>query len=123
MFEKSLQVLEQVKATVRWMSLEPLSWDVAPLMSGHPLQWAVIGAASRGRTFYQPKSEWVADLLHIFDGGGTPVYMKSNLEWKPRRIDFPKQKKGGDEMTLPILSQKEQSRSVCGREIRSRQGR
>ena len=93
MFEKSLQVLEQVKATVRWMSLEPLSWDVAPLMSGHPLQWAVVGAASRGRTFYQPKPEWVSDLLHIFDGGGTPMYMKSNLAWEPRRTDFPKHKK------------------------------
>jgi protein gp37 len=89
MFEKSLDVLAQVNVPVRWMSLEPLSWDVAPLMQDHPLQWAVIGAASRGRIFYQPKQNWVSDLLNVFDGSGTPVFMKSNLAWTPRRMDMP----------------------------------
>lgn len=71
------------------MSIEPLSWDVAPLLQDHPLRWVIIGAASRGREYYQPDPSHVQNLLNLFDETGTPVFFKGNLKWNPRREDFP----------------------------------
>jgi protein gp37 len=95
-----LRHMANVNASVRWISLEPLWFDVAPILRqwienglSLPLDWAVIGAASNGRKYYQPKSEWVQRLLDLFDWQGIPVFMKGNLDWgKPsrdRRKDFP----------------------------------
>lgn len=91
MVQRQLEVLKQVNVPVRWMSIEPLSFDIAPLLQDANLQWAVIGAASRGRTTYQPKAEWVESLLYTLDQQGTAVFFKGNLDW-PRylwREEFP----------------------------------
>lgn len=92
----ALTVLSRVRAhgIVTWMSCEPLSFDVARMLGQWewrneplPLDWIVIGAASSGKTYYQPEPSWVADLLSMTDD--IPVYMKSNLDWNPRREEFP----------------------------------
>lgn len=94
MLHKILDTLAQVKAPVRWMSIEPLSWDVADIFAQHaPLQWAVIGAATNGPKVYQPDPDHVARLLEVFDRQGVPVFFKGNL-WgnpsaKPWREYFP----------------------------------
>lgn len=89
---KALEVLRDVKrisgCTV-WMSLEPVSWDLAPHMQEHGLDWVVIGAASDGRRYYQPDANHIRNLLDLFDRTGTPVFFKGNLSWQPRREDFP----------------------------------
>ena len=88
---KSLDALRFVSdyIPVVGMSIEPLSWDVAPLLEDHPLKWVIIGAASRGREYYQPNPTHVQNLLTLFDKTGTPVFFKGNLKWEPRREDFP----------------------------------
>jgi hypothetical protein len=73
------------------LSFEPLSWDVAPVVARYPnaLRWAVIGAASRGRQYYQPAPEHVARLLAVLDEQQLPVFFKGNLDWTPWREEYP----------------------------------
>ncbi len=89
MVERQLEVLARVRVPVRWMSIEPLSFDIAPLLKDSPLEWAVIGAASNGAKTYQPEAAWVQDLLSVLDGQSTPVFFKGNLNWTPHREAFP----------------------------------
>lgn len=90
--------LSEVKASVRWVSIEPLFWDVGEAMWQYvsavgalPIEWAVIGAASVRRRKSQPESRWVQRLLGLFDELRIPVYFKSNLVWAFGRYrrDFP----------------------------------
>lgn len=96
MMIKILSSLEQVNARVKWMSIEPLSFDVVPMLetSNHPLNWIVIGAATNGRTVYQPNRLHVTRLLRYCADHAIPVFYKGNLkgnagigEW---REEFPK---------------------------------
>lgn len=89
MLKRSLDVLKQVKVPVRWMSIEPLSFDIAPLLEESNLQWAVIGAASNGAKTYQPRREWVENVLNVLDAQGTKVFFKGNLEWNEWREEMP----------------------------------
>jgi protein gp37 len=91
-----LKHMKEIKATVRFMSIEPLWFDVAPvfeawLESGErlPFEWVIIGAASNGRSVFQPKTEWTARLLQVFDAEKVPVFFKGNLEWHLMRSEFP----------------------------------
>lgn len=77
------------KSNVLWMSLEPLSFDVAPYVRFDLLDWIVIGAASNGRTKYQPDPVHVQNVLDVADSHNIPVFFKGNLEWGPRREFFP----------------------------------
>jgi protein gp37 len=92
MVERQLEVLAQLRVPVRWMSIEPLSFDIAPLLKDAPLEWAVIGAATNGTRTYQPQREWVENLLAVLDAQGTKVFFKGNLEWDESawREDFPR---------------------------------
>jgi protein gp37 len=88
-----LEVLREVDVPVRWMSIEPLSFDIAPLLRDSGLQWAVVGAATNGAVEYQPKRQWVRDLLRTLDAQGTKVFFKGNLYWPKKngrwREDWP----------------------------------
>lgn len=98
MLSKALDVLKHLRGVVRWMSFEPLSFDAAGHVSMYdvPLEWAVIGAASNGRTLYQPDAEHVARLIRVLDTARVPTFFKGNLEWSPWREEFP--------TPLPVLS-------------------
>ncbi|MDW8299794.1 MAG: DUF5131 family protein [Anaerolineae bacterium] len=91
MVGRQLEVLAQLRVLVRWMSIEPLSFNIAPLLKNAPLEWAVIGAATNGTHTYQPEREWVERLLALFDAQGTKVFFKGNLQWDRSawRADFP----------------------------------
>ncbi len=89
MLKRTLDVLRQVTVPVRWMSIEPLSFDIAPHMKDCGLQWVVIGAASNGRKYYQPERAWVQHLLDVLDAQNIPVFFKGNLKWQPWRAFFP----------------------------------
>ena len=71
------------------MSIETLSFDIAPLLKDSNLQWAVIGAATNGPKAYQPKREWVENVLSVLDGQGTKIFFKGNLVWETWREEFP----------------------------------
>lgn len=89
MVERTVKILKAVDVPVRWMSLEPLSFDIAPLLVDSQLQWAVIGAATNGRKDYQPDPEWVVNVLETLDAQGTRVFFKGNLHWHDWREEFP----------------------------------
>lgn len=88
---RAMEVLSQVSVPVRWVSFEPLSFNVAGVVSMYPraIQWAVIGAASRGSDYFQPDPVWVRMLHNALDDYGVSVFHKGNLEWEPRREEFP----------------------------------
>lgn len=89
MLMRMLDTLRQVNVPIRWMSIEPLSFDIAQYLVGSNLQWAVIGAATNGRMAYQPKPVWVENVLNVLDAQGTKVFFKGNLIWDDWREDFP----------------------------------
>lgn len=91
MLRRMLAVLGSIKGRVTWMSFEPLSWDVAPIVADYPgaLRWAVIGAASNGKTKYQPDPAHVRALLDVLDAQDVPVFFKGNLRWSPWREEYP----------------------------------
>lgn len=70
-------------AVTKWVSFEPLSYNIAPDVEqevADHLDWAVIGAASNGGKYYQPEPEWIANLLDLLDCYNVPVFMKGNLK-------------------------------------------
>lgn len=89
MLERTLKVLKDVNVPIKWLSIEPLSFDVAPLLGDSDIQWAVIGAATNGRKTYQPRPEWVQNVLDVLDSQTTKVFFKGNLQWTPWREEFP----------------------------------
>lgn len=92
MLRKAFEVLwEFPQRLITWMSFEPLSWDVSPIVAEYSraIDWAVIGAASRGRTYYQPRQEHVDALEDVLRGQHVPVFYKGNLQREPRREEFP----------------------------------
>lgn len=86
-----MQELRSMGVSVTWCSFEPLSWDVAPIVADFPdaLNWAVIGAASRGRNMFQPEPDHVQRLLDVLDAQDVPVFFKGNLQWTLWREEFP----------------------------------
>ncbi len=80
MLDKSLKTLGKIHASVKWMSFEPLSWDVSEIVADNkPLDWAVIGAATKGAKVYQPDHDHVNALLEVLDRQKVPVFFKGNL--------------------------------------------
>jgi protein gp37 len=89
MLHNSLDVLaEKSDANVTGLSIEPLSRDVSPILQQHKLpDWIIIGAASRGREFYQPKPEWLLNTLSVL--GDTPVFYKENIRPTVEALGLP----------------------------------
>jgi len=98
---KQLDVLQKLKERgqpVCWMSIEPLSFDIGDVFISWmddrsrpslPLNWAVIGAASNGRKYFQPES-WITKKLHtILRREGVRIFHKGNLKWDPHLEEFP----------------------------------
>lgn len=98
MLEHWLQDLEKCPAVYRWISIEPLAFDVAPILKNFPglLDWAVLGAASRGGIYFQPDENYFTRALAVLDEKNIPVFFKGNLsiemairlagKW---RVEFP----------------------------------
>lgn len=96
MVRKALRVLDAVQSRklITFLSLEPLSFDAAPLLQdaprGYVPDWLIIGAASDGYTKYQPARAHVGRVHFFADLYGVAVYHKSNLNWSLRRRAFPR---------------------------------
>ncbi len=83
-------------ARVRFMSIEPLWFDVAPVFEEWleteeklPFEWAIIGAASSGSRVFQPKVSWAHSLIEVIEGQDVPIFFKGNMEWDDWREAFP----------------------------------
>ncbi len=97
MLHRMLQSLDYANSKIKWMSFEPLSWDVSTIVEQYPnvLDWAVIGAASNGRKLYPPHEEHFTSLLEILDKQNVSVFFKGNMKALPLaksqwREEFPK---------------------------------
>lgn len=77
--KRALAVLAEFPTHVTWMSIEPLSFDMAPLLQGAGLKWAVVGAASNGPRYYQPEPEHLRAVIDVLDANHTAVFYKGNL--------------------------------------------
>lgn len=91
-----LQHMERIEAHIRFMSIEPLWFDVAPVFAQYlseygklPFEWVIMGAASNGRKLYQPEPAWTQTLLDTLDAQEIPVFFKGNMDWPEWRDAFP----------------------------------
>lgn len=85
MLHRAMRTLAKIDENVTWMSVEPISWDVAPIIEQYKgaLDWVVIGAATNGAVVYQPNPEYVRKLIEVLDRQKVPVFMKGNLRGNP----------------------------------------
>lgn len=87
MLRKALYTLQQVRArgALTWLSAEPLSWDIAPILAEYPsaLEWIVIGAATNGAQRFMPDAQHLTNLLAECDAQLIPVFFKGNLAGHP----------------------------------------
>lgn len=85
LMHRSLDALGHSNARVKWMSFEPLTngWYDTMYRRRGIVQWAVIGAASNGKTYYAPNGILVSSLVKVFDKLGVPVFFKGNMRSLP----------------------------------------
>lgn len=81
MLHVTLESLAGVQAAVKWISFEPLSWDVSPIVAKYDnvLLWAVIGAASAGRKYFAPDAGHFRALQDVLDVQEVATFYKGNL--------------------------------------------
>lgn len=103
MVYNQLTILRGIDVPVKWMSIEPLSFDIAPLLKDCGLQWVVIGAATYGRKIYHPQPVWLKAVLKMMAQQRIPVFFKGNLRNEPDadpwREEFPQM------VTAPVYEQ------------------
>ena len=80
--KRALEFLRDSPARRRWISIEPLSFDVSEIIgqSDTPLDWAVIGAATNGAQTFQPTETNLTNCLRVLNEKKIPVFMKGNLD-------------------------------------------
>lgn len=78
MAEDAGYYLSQIKAKVRYLSLEPLL-ERCCLYFGEreKLDWLIIGAQTKPTVY--PKIEWVQEIVEAADKAGVPVFLKDNI--------------------------------------------
>jgi len=86
--------LKEVRAKVKFLSLEPLlgKMDGDALGNIIPLaDWIIIGGQSGSKKFYPPEG-WIQEIEQAADNAGIPVFEKNNLrQWtKQSRQEMPK---------------------------------
>jgi len=75
------------KAHHRFISFEPLLGTAHEFSLGRGIDWIIIGAQTNPEK--QPKDKWIEDILQSADYWRVPVFMKSNLDYEPKRREFP----------------------------------
>lgn len=77
-FFNGMRWLRECRAKTKWVSLEPLCAQIAACLADADtfLDWAVIGAGSDGRRYYQPNENLFANALGALK---CPVFYKGNL--------------------------------------------
>lgn len=87
--EKAEEVFKQLKATVKWISCEPLLGDLE-FSSMSMFDWVVIGGGSKSSQTpeTQPEWPWVENLMRQARKAKCMVYFKPNL--KVRSKEYPR---------------------------------
>jgi len=81
LFACAVNQLMNVKAKVKFVSIEPLlSWkklDISTWLK--QIDWVIIGAQTPYSQKTAPKIEWVREIVEACDKAGIPVFLKDNL--------------------------------------------
>jgi len=85
-YNRAIEEITKVEASVKFLSLEPLLGDVrwcepdglAEDFKDAGIKWVIIGAQTR--PYKPPKIEWVEEIVRACDKAGVPVFLKDNLE-------------------------------------------
>jgi len=84
MYWEALAELQYIKASVKYLSLEPLLQGIKPLLSSLEyslkkagISWLILGSQTKP-TMY-PRVEWVREIVEAADKAGAPVFLKDNL--------------------------------------------
>lgn len=82
--KRGLEFLAESQAQKRWISIEPLTFDVSSILQETecPLDWAVIGAATNGAQTFQPTETNLTRCLAALNARNIPVFFKGNLDRK-----------------------------------------
>ena len=96
MLRVTLRSLRDANAATKFMSFEPLSWDVSTIVTDYPgvLDWAIIGAASDGHKKVAPPLAAFRNLQSVLDRQSVATVYKGNMRALPLaaadwREDFP----------------------------------
>lgn len=81
-------IMRQVKASVKFLSLEPLlDWadeSHVPIYSegivNSGIQWLIIGACTPFSKKTAPRIEWVKEIVRACDKTNIPIFLKNNLK-------------------------------------------
>ncbi len=106
-FHKALEWLNECDAPNRWVSLEPLSFDMGEILNWRgAFHWVVIGAATNGPHKHQPR---LSDLKAALAAtAGLPVFYKGNISYSlvmhcgGWRTEFPKLRGIATQHTLAL---------------------
>ena len=79
-----LDIIKQVQAKVRFVSIEPLLSDIDANFDD--IQWLIIGGMT-GPKAIKPQKVWIENLLAQADG--LPVFLKDNLSFPQKIQPFP----------------------------------
>jgi len=89
MFYDACAYLNQVKATVKYISFEPLLEQInggeciegkrLDLLEVADISWVIIGQQTPIKKATMPKIEWVQEIVEACDKAGIPVFLKNNL--------------------------------------------
>lgn len=82
---QNLKWLLQADATIKFISFEPLLEIIDADLTG--VDWIIIGAQTKPEI--QPPDGAVEKLLSQADRLNIPVFMKDNLRFSPKRLEFP----------------------------------
>ena len=100
---ETLTAVRERTGRIVWMSIEPLSWDVAGIISQYPaLDWVIVGAASSGRKYFQPDARHVDRLLDALDAQGAAVFFKGNIAGLFDAYDFGSEAKNRWREDFPV---------------------
>ncbi|MFA6307083.1 MAG: DUF5131 family protein [Patescibacteria group bacterium] len=92
--------LSKVQAKVKFYSFEPLLGDVVGQMEtayfrlaleNAGINWVIIGQQTPDKPETTPKLEWIQRIVEACDDGKIPVFLKNNLEYLIRGVDFSRQ--------------------------------
>lgn len=71
---------EKIKASVKFLSLEPLKNQLDAIKYMKQPNWIICGQQTPVSAKTEPKVEWVREIVDAADRAGIPVFLKDNLK-------------------------------------------
>ncbi|MEO0190718.1 MAG: DUF5131 family protein, partial [candidate division WOR-3 bacterium] len=81
-----IRILKNIVSSVKFVSFEPVYERIKPDLSG--IQWIMIGAQTGPKEF-QPKKEWIDDIIESARNAKCNVFIKDNLDYETKIVEFP----------------------------------